>query len=106
LFKYEHLVPGSAEHVMLDSRVAQQSLAHQSLSRAVTEPEAALARALEEVFATGTHAFAAVAALLQAKGVARPSGATGAWTEAVLASELAALNASLDAAYATDGIGA
>jgi hypothetical protein len=91
---------------MLDLRLAHQSLAHQSLSRELTEPEAALARALEEVFAAGTHEFAAVAAALQAKGVARPSGASGIWTEAILASELAALNASLDAAYAQDGIGA
>ena len=86
---------------MLDPR-----LEHQSLSREITESEAALARALEEVFATGTHEFSAVAAALQTKGVARPSGAAGAWTEAVLASELAAVNASLDAAYAKDGIGA
>jgi hypothetical protein len=86
---------------MLDPRLAEQSL-----SRNLTGLEKALAQALEEVFATGTHDFAAVALALQAKAVARPSGTAGAWTETSLASELTAINASLDAAYAKDGIGA
>ncbi len=86
---------------MLDPRLAEQSL-----SRVLTAPERALAQALEEVFATGTHHFADVATALQAKGVARPSGTATEWTEATLAAELAAINQSLDAAYAKDGIGA
>jgi hypothetical protein len=86
---------------MLDPRLARQSLA-----RDLSEPEMALARALEEIFATGTHDFAAVAHALSARGLARPSGSAEAWTEASLASELATINASLDAAYAKNGIGA
>ena len=86
---------------MLDPRLAQQSL-----SRSLTGSEQALALALEEIFATGTHAFSAVASALQSKGVQRPSGAADAWTEAALETELAVINASLDAAYAKDGIGA
>jgi hypothetical protein len=81
-------------------------LARQSLARALSDDETALAQALEEIFATGTHDFAAVASALQAKGVARPSGAHAAWTEAALTDELARINSSLDNAYATDGIGA
>ena len=86
---------------MLDTR-----LANQSLGRPLTAREQRLATALEEVFATGAHDFADVAAALQAKAVERPSGATGAWSEVVLASELSAINAALDEAYARAGIGA
>jgi len=86
---------------MLDPRLSRQSLA-----RPLSNAETALAQALEEVFATGTHDFAAVAAALQAKGVMRPSGSHETWTEAALAEELRRINASLDAAYAADGIGA
>jgi hypothetical protein len=86
---------------MLDAR-----LAHQSRARDLTAAELALARALEDVFAAGTHAFPAVAQALQSKGVVRPSGAAEPWTEASLASELSAINRSLDGAYAQHGIGA
>ena len=86
---------------MLDPRLARQSLA-----RALSDHEIALARALEDIFATGTHDFAAVAAALQARAIARPSGARDAWTEATLTDELVSINASLDHAYATAGIGA
>ena len=85
---------------MLDPR-----LAHQSRARALTAAEQELARALEEIFAAGTHDFAAVAEALQARSIARPSGATATWTRATLAEEMAAINASLDAAYAENGIG-
>jgi hypothetical protein len=81
-------------------------LATQSLGRAPNARELALARDLEAVFAEGIHAFDAVAASLQARGTPRPSGASGAWTEQALAEELAAINASLDAAYAENGTGA
>jgi hypothetical protein len=81
-------------------------LAMQSLGRDPTAAEQAFARDLEAVFAEGVHDFAAVAAALQARGTARPSGDSGAWTETVLGDELAAANASLDAAYADHGIGA
>ncbi len=82
------------------------ALRQQSLARPLTAAESALAEALEAIFADGTHAFDAVATALQARGVARPSGAGGPWSVDVLAHELAAVNAALDASYARDGIGA
>jgi hypothetical protein len=82
------------------------ALARQSLARPLTAAEQAFATALEAVFAAGTHDFPAVATALQAQGIARPSGTAAPWTATLLASELAAINASLDAAYARDGIGA
>jgi hypothetical protein len=86
---------------MLDPR-----LAHQSRSRPLTDAEQALAAALEAAFAAGTHEFAAVAAALQAKGIARPSGSIEPWSLDTLETELATINASLDAQYASHGIGA
>jgi hypothetical protein len=44
--------------------------------------------------------------VLERDGVKRPSGEKGPWTAAVLEQELARINASLDAAYAENGIGA
>lgn len=79
---------------------ARAKLAHQALGRALTAAEAALAEALEEIFASGQHALPEVVGLLQKKGVRRPSGATEAWTVGVLEQELAKINASLDEAYA------
>jgi len=81
-------------------------LKQQSLGRPLTPEERALADALEAVFRSGEQDFEAVARALENRGVKRPSGATGAWTAAVLEQELAAINASLDAAYAEHGIGA
>jgi hypothetical protein len=81
-------------------------LATQSLGRPLTEAERRLAADLEAVFAEGVHEFAAVAESLAERGTARPSGDPGPWTEAALIAELAAVNASLDAAYAERGIGA
>ena len=52
------------------------------------------------------HDFEEVARALERDGVKRPSGETGPWTAAVLEQELANINASLDAAYAENGIGA
>jgi hypothetical protein len=72
----------------------------------LTLAEQALAQALEEIFATGTHAWPALAAALQSKGIARPSGAREPWTEASLEAELSAINRALDQAYAKHGIGA
>ena len=86
---------------MLDPRHATQSL-----SRPLSHDELALARALEEIFAGGTHAFEQVAAALQDKGVPLPSGSHDAWSESSLERELAAINMALDAAYAKNGIGA
>ena len=86
---------------MLDPRLASQSL-----SRSLTDGEMSLARALEEIFASGTHDFGLVAEALQAKCVKRPTGSDEPWSEGVLERELAELNTSLDAAYANDGVGA
>jgi hypothetical protein len=79
---------------------ARARLAHQALGRALTGAEAALARALEEIFARGQHQLPDVVSLLQKKGIRRPSGADGAWSVDVLEQELAKINASLDQAYA------
>jgi hypothetical protein len=81
-------------------------LMHQSLGRPLAPEERALADALEAVFRTGEQDFENVARALERDGVKRPSGATGPWTAAVLEQELATINASLDAAYAENGIGA
>jgi hypothetical protein len=81
-------------------------LMHQSLGRALSPEERALAQALETVFRTGEQDFEKVAATLERDGIKRPSGAQGPWTAAALEQELAAINASLDAAYAQNGIGA
>jgi hypothetical protein len=82
---------------------ARARLAHQALGRALTEAEAALAQALEAIFASGQHHLPQVVALLQQQGVRRPSGAAGVWTLAALEDELAKINASLDEAYAVGG---
>lgn len=84
----------------MDFAGPQPGLARQSLQRPLTEDEQTLARALEKIFAAGEHDFSVVVRRLQEAGVRRPSGAAGAWTVAVLEAELAAINASLDAAYA------
>jgi hypothetical protein len=81
-------------------------LRNQSLGRPLEPTERALADALEDIFGGGAEDFEEVARALERKGVKRPSGAAGAWTAAVLEEELAAINASLDAAYAENGIGA
>ncbi len=81
-------------------------LMHQSLGRPLTPQERALADALEAAFRTGAQDFEAVVVALAQGGVKRPSGKSGAWTAAVLEQELATINASLDAAYAENGIGA
>jgi hypothetical protein len=73
--------------------------ARQSLARDLTPVELALAQALENIFATGKHSLAEVAAELQQRGVAHPSGAHGMWTLPVLEEELHRINSSLDAAY-------
>ena len=79
---------------------------HQSLGRPFTAEERALADALEAVFRAGEEDFEEVARALERRGVPRPSGEPGGWTAAVLEQELARINASLDAAYAENGIGA
>lgn len=82
------------------------ALRYQSRGRPLTEAEIALAADLEDIYARGVHDFAAVVAELNQKGTKRPSGDTGEWTLAVFEAELKAINASHDAAYAENGIGA
>jgi len=81
-------------------------LMHQSLGRPLTSDERVLADALEAAFRAGAKDFEAVAQALTRDGIKRPSGTSGPWTAAVLEQELATINASLDAAYAENGIGA
>jgi recombinase-like protein len=81
-------------------------LKHQSLGRPLSAEERALADALEAAFRAGNKDFEDVARALQAAGVKRPSGEKGPWTAMVLEQELVRINASLDAAYAENGIGA
>ena len=78
---------------------ARAKLAHQALGRPLSALEAALAQALEEIFASGQHDLSVAVTLLQQRGIKRPSGATGAWSLEVLTSELAQINAALDRAY-------
>jgi hypothetical protein len=81
-------------------------LEHQSLGRPLQPEERALADALERIFRTGQQDFEEVARALERDRVKRPSAEGGAWTAAVLEAELARINASLDRAYAENGIGA
>jgi hypothetical protein len=85
---------------------SRPALAHQCQGRAIEAGEAGLAEALMEIYRSGTHDYAAVAAQLAAKGVVAPKSGRTDWTEALLAEELAAINAELDAAYAEHGYGA
>ena len=85
---------------------SRPALAHQCRGREIEPAEAVLAEALMQVYGTGTHDFAAVAAALAAKNVPAPKSGRTDWTEALLAEELAAIDAELDAAYAETGYGA
>lgn len=79
------------------------ALGRQALGRALTAVERELAATLEAIFRDGEHDLSKVAALLEAKGVKRPSGSAGAWSLEVLGQEVARINASLDEAYAANG---
>ncbi len=85
---------------------SRPALAHQSLGRPLSVAEAALAAAMMAIMGKREHDFAQVAAQLKAQGVVAPVSGRADWDEALLASELAALNADLDAAYADNGYGA
>jgi hypothetical protein len=110
LFLFERKVQNAIEDARTDEAGGMSDvhsrLMHQSLGRPLTPEERALADALEAVFRTGEQDFENVARALERDGVKRPSGAVGPWTAAVLEQELAKINASLDAAYAENGIGA
>jgi hypothetical protein len=85
---------------------SRPALAHQCRGRALAPAEAALAETLMAIYGTGTHDHAAVAQALTTKGIAAPRSGRSDWTEALLAEELQAINAELDAAYAEHGYGA
>lgn len=80
-------------------------LGRQALKRPLSEAEIRLAGALEQIFRSGVVDFAEVSEQLQRDGIPAPSGATAAWTPALIQSELNRINASLDRAYASGGRG-
>jgi acetyl-CoA acetyltransferase len=85
---------------------SRPALAHQSRGRDLDPQEAALAEALMQIYATGTHDFDAVAAELSARGVVAPRSGRTDWTLDLLQEELRATNADLDVAYREHGYGA
>lgn len=85
---------------------SRPALAHQSRGRALSQDEQSLASALMEIMSKGTQDFAAVAAGLARAGVRAPISGRVNWDEDLLRTELSALNAELDTAYARAGYGA
>lgn len=85
---------------------SRPDLAHQCQGRPLTEVEVAFAEALMAIYATGTHDYPAVAAALADRALPAPMSGRTDWTEALLAEELTAINADLDAAYEANGYGA
>ena len=85
---------------------SRPALAHQCRGRELTQAEAALAEGLMAAYGAVGHDFAKVAAELSARGVTAPKSGRTDWDEALLADELKAINAELDAAYAEQGYGA
>ena len=85
---------------------SRPALAHQSLGRPLTQAEAALAAAMMEIMGQNERDFAKVAEGLAACALPAPVSGRTDWDEALLAAELSALNADLDAAYLDNGYGA
>lgn len=85
---------------------SRAALGHQSCGRALTEAEIAFAEAMMEVYGTGVTEAADLAAGLAEKGVEGPVSGRSDWTAELLADELKAINADLDAAYQEHGYGA
>lgn len=83
-----------------------EALATQSRARSLTTEETALADALEQLFASGTHDFTEIAAQLSRQSVTIPGQSHSQWTLDILASTLHTINADLDRAYAENGFGA
>lgn len=88
------------------TELGRPELAHQSLGRPLSEAEVALADGIMAAYASGVSGAEAVAAALTEKGVVSPTTGTADWTADSLSTELAALNANLDQAYAENGPGA
>lgn len=81
-------------------------LALQCQGRPLTAAEDALATALMDIYRAGEHDFDKVAQALTDRGVTAPKSGAAQWTRDLLAQELSAINAELDAAYAENGYGA
>lgn len=99
--------PDAFKAVMAAAKLdlGRTDLPHQSLGRALTPQEQALAEALMEVYAAGASGPDAVAAGLAERGVAIPSSGNSDWTAESVAREFALLNADLDKAYEENGFG-
>ncbi|PVH28671.1 recombinase-like helix-turn-helix domain-containing protein [Pararhodobacter oceanensis] len=82
------------------------ALAHQSRGRALSEAEQALASAMMEIMGAGEQDFGKLAGELAARGLVAPVSGRKDWDQDLLAQELAAVNADLDAAYEEHGYGA
>jgi len=85
---------------------SRPALAHQCRGRDFDPRESALASALMDIFGTGEHDFAKVAAALAERGVVAPRSGRTDWDPDLLQAELTETNAQLDAAYAEQGYGA
>jgi len=85
-----------------DTAYPNAGLDRQALKRPLTKAEVDLASGLERIFRSGVMDYAQVALLLQQNGIQPPSGAPGPWSPALLHSELANINQSLDRAYLGD----
>ncbi len=81
-------------------------LAHQSVGRAVSEAEKALATAMMEIYAAGAASFAEVAEKLTERGLLAPASGATVWDAALLEAELKTANDSLDESYQANGYGA
>lgn len=99
--------PDAFKEMMAAARAAgRPELANQGRGRPLTAEEDAFADALMAIYGEGITREAALAEALVARNVTRPSSGKPDWTEKTLASELQAINADLDAAYAANGFGA
>lgn len=120
--KYEHLrgagmaetgTSGGTSRDAFKDRLSQRArdttrpaLAHQSRGRPLSADEKALADAMMAIMAAGEHDFAVIARTLGAQGLRAPISGRTDWSVELLETELRALNAELDAAYARSGYGA
>jgi len=85
---------------------SRPALAHQSRGRPLTPNETALAAAMMDVMRAGEQDFANLAAALTQRGIVAPISGRTDWSLELLQSELTALNADFDVAYAEHGYGA
>lgn len=81
-------------------------LARQSLGRALSAAETALATTMMEIYGAGASTLTEVAAHLTARGIIAPVSGGSTWDAALLEAELKAANASLDDSYQANGFGA